>query len=207
MQLLTEIRTVGDDCVHLNIVLKAIVFDARENSARIDQFYVRYCGNRYVRTVNILCKFFNDDIRRAIGKKSISVAEASKNMLKKMMAAGIYAPKSQSFIGDIDSKRTLIEPEFPQNVVKWNRNAGAAASCKGVYTYNSSPKAMYSNRRLTTTLTTTQYVNFEFISYVFTKREGRPMLEDCFVCFGSHCALFQILIPVKMWKCGSNAKM
>lgn len=89
-------------------------------------------------------------------------------MLKKMMSAGIcpppqIQPNSKSpFIGEMDTRRTLIEPKFPQNVVKWNQNAAvpASPSCKGVYAYVSSPKTIYTTRKLTTNMTTSQYVYY-----------------------------------------------
>lgn len=98
----------------------------------------------------------------------LSVNLGCQRMLKKMMAAGIFPqsptqPKLQSpFIGEMDTRRTLIEPEFPQNAVKWKRNAPAPAStsCKGVYAYVSSPKTIYTTRKLTSSMTTSQYVYY-----------------------------------------------
>lgn len=92
-------------------------------------------------------------------------------MLKKMMAAGICPPPSQSHTKtqtpfDMDARRTLIEPEFPQNVGKWNRNAPTSPSCKGVYAYVSSPKTIYTTRKLTNSITTSQYV-YSISVYIF----------------------------------------
>lgn len=94
-------------------------------------------------------------------------------MLKKMMAAGACTPKVRPFLSDMETRRSLIEPEFSQTNVKWDQHSnggvGGGSGGKGVYTFISSPKAMHSNRKSTTHLTTTQYVFIFNImsSYVF----------------------------------------
>lgn len=40
----------------------------------------------------------------------------------------------------------LLEPDFPEHVVKWNK--AVCPPCKGVYTWISSPRAMYNNRKM-----------------------------------------------------------
>lgn len=40
----------------------------------------------------------------------------------------------------------LLEPNFPENVVKWNKTV--CTPCKGIYTWVSTPKAMYNNRKI-----------------------------------------------------------
>lgn len=85
-------------------------------------------------------------------------------MLKKMMAAGVCAPKTQKCYAEVETRPSLIEPEFPQNIVKWDQNTHGCRPCKGVYTYISSPKAMHNNRKLANGITTAQYVYLIFLS-------------------------------------------
>lgn len=47
---------------------------------------------------------------------------------------------------DKQNYKHFLEPDFPPNSVKWNRST--CPPCKGVYTWISSPRAMYNNRKM-----------------------------------------------------------
>lgn len=75
-------------------------------------------------------------------------------MLRNPICPAPCAPKRKKCIpcGDIIRKDEqqgpiqLLEPNFPDTAVKWNRTT--CPPCKGVYTWISSPRAMYNNRKM-----------------------------------------------------------
>ena len=73
-------------------------------------------------------------------------------MLKNISCAAQCSKTSKQkkcVISSVDNKQNynqLLEPDFPETTVKWNQSN--CAPCKGMYTWISSPKAMYNNRKL-----------------------------------------------------------
>lgn len=59
-----------------------------------------------------------------------------------------HPTKKNLSCSDISQKHlsNLLEPDFPRANVKWNKTV--CPPCKGVYTWVSSPRAMYNNRKM-----------------------------------------------------------
>lgn len=70
-------------------------------------------------------------------------------MMRNLTCPAPCAPVTKKCLPCIDPKKqltVLLEPDFPSNTNNWNK--GICAPCKGVYTWISSPKALYNNRKL-----------------------------------------------------------
>ncbi len=49
--------------------------------------------------------------------------------------------------GELKKDVLLLEPNFPQNAgVRWNKSY--PPNCKGIYTWTSTPRALYQNKKL-----------------------------------------------------------
>lgn len=48
-----------------------------------------------------------------------------------------------------ETKKDVLLLDFPQNAgVRWNKNCPPPNQCKGIYTWTSTPRALYQNRKL-----------------------------------------------------------
>ena len=49
----------------------------------------------------------------------------------------------------VESKKDILLLDFPQNAgVRWNKNCLPPNQYKGIYTWTSTPRALYTNRKL-----------------------------------------------------------
>ena len=47
-----------------------------------------------------------------------------------------------------ETKKDVLLLDFPQNTVRWNKNCPPPNQFKGIYTWTSTPRALYQNKKL-----------------------------------------------------------